>query len=54
MRETINFNSPLLKKKKNVMASPPNCTAGIAFIFFQMLSQSVNLVFFWERKQREI
>lgn len=52
MREAINFNSPFLKK--NVMASPPNRTAGTAFIFFQMLSRSVNLVFFWEGKQREI
>lgn len=52
MEETINSNSPLFLK--NVMANPQNPNAGIAFIFFQMLSQSVNLVFFWERKQREI
>lgn len=52
MREAINFNSPFLKK--NVMASPPNRTAGTAFIFFQMLSRSVNLVFFWEGKQRDL
>lgn len=44
VRERISINSTL---KKNVVANPQNPNAEIAFIFFQMLSQTISLIFAW-------